>query len=310
MTVSRVAALRLFDGRARRWGAVCADRVGLFRVSGGPWGGGRDLCRRRGGASGEAGGGKAPFVGVGTGRGERELDAPRADADEAGELEKLEPDRAAGGLGELRVREADAPDRAEENIGERGEPEPELVGAHGRGRGAVGEQVALAFLDPVLHLAAGAIDLLVEKAAVGPGLAERGDDEARVGLALGPFRLADDAPPARPTVERGVAEVLEAAGGLAGRFASSSACASSTQISSTSRALRARPNKKSTRFCSHQAISASRAKPESARNRIRVRGQRARICPTIRAISSWPPALPSMFDGRSLAASRCRPQNT
>ena len=68
-------------------------------------------------------------------------------------------------------READAPQRAEENIGERGEPEPQLVGAHGGGRGAVGEQVALAFLDPVLHLAAGAVDLLVEKAAVGLGLA-------------------------------------------------------------------------------------------------------------------------------------------
>ena len=64
------------------------------------------IYRRRGGASGEAGGGEAPFVGVGTGRGEGEFDAPRADADEGGELEELEPDRAARGLGELRVREA------------------------------------------------------------------------------------------------------------------------------------------------------------------------------------------------------------
>ena len=175
------------------------------------------MFRRRGDASGEAGGGEAPFVGVGTGRGERELDAPRADADEAGELEELEPDRAAGRVGELRVREADAPERAQENIGERGEPEPELVGAHGRGRGSVGEQVALALLDPVLHLAAGAVDLLVEKAAVGLGPAQGGDDEARIGLALGPFRLADHPAPARPAVERRIAEVPEAAGGLAGR---------------------------------------------------------------------------------------------
>ena len=69
---------------------------------------------------------------------------------------------------------------------------------------------------PVLHLAAGAVDLLIEKAAVRLGLAERGDDETRVGLALGPFRLADHATAARPAVERGIAEVLEAAGGLAG----------------------------------------------------------------------------------------------
>ena len=37
------------------------------------------------------------------------------------------------------------------------------------------------------------------------------------GLALGPFRLADHSAPARPAVERRIAEVLVAAGGLAGR---------------------------------------------------------------------------------------------
>ena len=78
--------------------------------------------------------------------------------DEAGELEELEPDRAAGRVGELSVGEADAPDRADENIGERGEPEPQLIGAQGGRRGPIGEQVALALLDPVLHLAAGAVD--------------------------------------------------------------------------------------------------------------------------------------------------------
>jgi hypothetical protein len=92
--------------------------------------------------------------------------------------------------------------------------------------------------------------------------------------------------------------------------ASASACRSSTLISSTSRALRASPNTKSTWFISHQAISASRANPESARSRMRVRGQRLRICATMRATSSTEPALASMFDGLSLAASRCRPQNT
>ena len=80
------------------------------------------IYRRRGDASGEAGGGEAPFVGVGIGRGEGELDAAGADAEEAGELEELEPDRAAGRFGKLRVRKADAPERAGENIGERGEP--------------------------------------------------------------------------------------------------------------------------------------------------------------------------------------------
>jgi hypothetical protein len=82
------------------------------------------ICRRRGGASGEAGGGETPLVRVGAGRSEGELDATRADADEPGEFEELQPDRAAGRLGELGVRKADAPERAEENIGKRGEPEP------------------------------------------------------------------------------------------------------------------------------------------------------------------------------------------
>ena len=81
-------------------------------------------------------------------------------------------------------------------------------------------------------------------------------------------------------------------------------------ISSTRRGLRARPKTKSTRFASHQAISASRAKPLSARSRIRTRGQRARIWPTMRATSSTAPAEASMLERRSLAASRCRPQKT
>jgi hypothetical protein len=90
-----------------------------------------------------------------------------------------------------------------------------LVGVHDRNRYPDGEQVALAVLDPFLHLAAGAVKLLVEEAAVRLGFLEGGDDEARVGLASCPFRLADHPSPARP-VKRGVAEVLEAAAGPAG----------------------------------------------------------------------------------------------
>jgi hypothetical protein len=61
---------------------------------------------------------------------------------------------------------------------------------------------------------------------------------------------------------------------------------------------------------SHHAISASRAKPESARSKMRTLGQRWRIWATIRATSSMLPALASMLAGRNFAASRCRPQNT
>jgi hypothetical protein len=57
------------------------------------------------------------------------------------------------------------------------------------------------------------------------------------------------------------------------------------------------------RFCSHQTISASRAKPLSARSRIFTRRQRPRIWWTIRAISSTAPAEASMSgQGRAAAA--------
>jgi hypothetical protein len=57
--------------------------------------------------------------------------------------------------------------------------------------------------------------------------------------------------------------------------------------------VRTKPNTRSTRSASHQAISASRANPESARSRMRVLGQRVQTWPTIRATSSTAPALPS-----------------
>src|SRR5207249_2265781 len=90
-------------------------------------------------------------------------------------------------------------------------PQAELVGAHGGRRGAVGEHIHLAFLDAVLHVAAGAVDLLVEVTRLGLVTAERGDDEARIGFALRPFGLADDAATAAPAFARRVLEVLEAA---------------------------------------------------------------------------------------------------
>src|ERR1700746_1874438 len=56
-----------------------------------------------------------------------------------------------------------------------------------------------------------------------------------------------------------------------------SACASSPSIMAISRSFFCRPNTKSTPFASHQVINSSRAKPESARNKMQVRGQHARM---------------------------------
>src|ERR1700735_2346471 len=66
------------------------------------------------------------------------------------------------------------------------------------------------------HLAAGAIDLLVEVTGLGFFAWERGHDKARIALAPGPFRLGDDPARAAPAIERRPDEVLEAASGFAG----------------------------------------------------------------------------------------------
>ena len=64
------------------------------------------------------------------------------------------------------MAEADAAQGADQNIGHRGEPQAQLVGAHRVGRGAIGIEIELAFLDAVFHLAAGAVELLVEVAGL------------------------------------------------------------------------------------------------------------------------------------------------
>src|SRR5580700_3654562 len=106
------------------------------------------------------------------------------------------------------MAEADAAQGADQDIGHRGEPQPQLIGAHRVGRGAVGIEIELAFLDAVFHLAAGAIEFLVEVAGLVRLTRQRSDDKAWVGLALGPFRLGDDPALAAPALERPPSEVL------------------------------------------------------------------------------------------------------
>jgi hypothetical protein len=47
-------------------------------------------------------------------------------------------------------------------------------------------------LNAVFHLAAGAVELLVEVAGLVLLARQRGEDKARIGLASGPFRVGDD----------------------------------------------------------------------------------------------------------------------
>lgn len=98
--------------------------------------------------------------------------------------------------------EPDPAQRRDQDIGYGGEPEPDLVGAHGMGRGTVGKHIELTFLDAVFHLAAGAVGFLVEMPCLGFLRLERGDDKAGIGLALCPFRLADDTALPAPAFQR------------------------------------------------------------------------------------------------------------
>jgi hypothetical protein len=100
------------------------------------------------------------------------------------------------------------------------------------------------------------------------------------------------------------AEVGEAAGGAAGGLGVVPD-PGERDVDVLDQALRARPNRKSTRFSSQQAISASRAKSPSPRRMIRTRGQRARICSTVRPTSSTAPAEASMFERLSWPAPDC-----
>ncbi|NYG45424.1 hypothetical protein GGD67_002882 [Bradyrhizobium sp. IAR9] len=58
-----------------------------------------------------------------------------------------------------------------------GEPQRQLVGAHGRCGSAIGVEAELALLDAVFHVATGAVDVFVELPPARLAALERGDDE-------------------------------------------------------------------------------------------------------------------------------------
>ena len=151
----------------------------------------------------------------GTGRGNGDLHAPHANRCQRAKLQKFEPDGSGCGLRQLRSLQGYAPQGGHEHISQRGEPQPQLVGAQARGRGPVREEVELAFLDTILHVAAGAVDFLVKLSCFNGFALERGHDEARI-FAFGKMlRLGYDATFATPAVEGLVAQLLEEAFRLA-----------------------------------------------------------------------------------------------
>ena len=82
-----------------------------------------------------------------------QLDAAAADRHERPDLEQLAADRAAAGIRQVARLQGDAARALEQDIGHRGKPQSQLVGA-------VGERVHPALFDAVLHLTARAVDSL------------------------------------------------------------------------------------------------------------------------------------------------------
>src|SRR6266508_2990047 len=155
--------------------------------------------------------GAAPVLGARASRRHGDLDATDADAHECTDLEQLETNGAAGGFRELGVVQADPAQGAEQHISHGMEPQAQLVGAHRGGRGAIRIEIELALLDAVLHVAAGAVDLLVKVLWLALVAPERGDYKARIGLSLRALGLGHDPTLAAPARARRPHEALEAA---------------------------------------------------------------------------------------------------
>ena len=153
--------------------------------------------------------GELELVLVRTSRGDGEVDAADAGAHLRPELEQLEADGRDGGIGELAVAQTDAAQGIDENIGHGRERHAQLIGLHGGRRGAVGEQLEL-LANAVLGLAAGAVEILIERCVVGDaGALDGGDEETRIGALERVLGLADDAASSVPAVDRSILEVAK-----------------------------------------------------------------------------------------------------
>ena len=120
-------------------------------------------------------------------------------------LEQREADGVRRRLGQLRRRQRHAAHPLDQSVGQAAEQQAVLVGVEVARRGPVGEQAELLVLDPVLHLAA----LAVQPLGVVPDV-QVCDHEARVRPQVGVLRLGDQPPLARLAPGR-VAELVEKA---------------------------------------------------------------------------------------------------
>src|SRR5215831_8251594 len=195
-----------------RWSLGCR-RVSIAmrrRVSGG---------RAAGACGGEPTGGLTPDISGGTGRCHPHFNPADAELHQSADLKQLETNGATRGVGKVRLIQADATQGAQQHVGHRRKPQAQLVSSHGSGRGTIGIKIELALFDPVLHIAAGTVDRLIKIARFALGTCERGNDEARIGVAVRPLSFGDNPALAAPALARPPLELLETPCWLAGTLA-------------------------------------------------------------------------------------------
>src|SRR5438552_2009502 len=179
---------------------------------------------------------------------------------------------------------------------------------HRGGAGPVGEQPQLLFLNSVLHLSAGAVDVLVDVAPSQLTRRQRCHHETGIGSLFQMLGFADHPTFSAPTVLSRVLEFLIETGGFARLLKFVVSLLQLLVDLPDQHRILARPIAYSTPLVSHQARMSSRQKLESPRSRILTLGHFSRICPTIRFSSSMMPALASILDGLNRAQRRNSPQ--
>ncbi len=133
------------------------------------------------------------------------MDSAHTHRYERTDLEQLGAQRLGLRAGHLRSREANPAHRHDQQVRGHREPLPDGISAERVTARAIAEQVELLLLDPVFHLSARAVQLLVEVPLLELAGRQRRHDEPRVLALLEVLGLANDSARARPRLERLVA---------------------------------------------------------------------------------------------------------
>ena len=124
-----------------------------------------------------------------------EADAPGIANDNGSDTDEFISDGGTRGVGQPCVFQGGAPDVVEEHVGERTKHEAKLVGPPVVATCAISVEIELLFLDPIFHVAACAVDFVVELLGIA---FKRGEDEASVCSQTRVLCFDDDAPFAIP----------------------------------------------------------------------------------------------------------------